>query len=94
MINNKSQDRLDTHLRCGEIFTSLIFTNFLLSLPVKKILKSAHIWQNCRQECGLHVDECVQKQFPVMLMIHMCIIEHSVGCAIRTVWKYFCRLTN
>jgi len=36
VINDKSQDSVATHLRCGEIFSSHIFTNLLLSLQVKK----------------------------------------------------------
>jgi len=32
----------------------------------------------------LHVDDGEQKQFPVTLMTQMRIIDHSVGCAVRT----------
>ena len=60
VINDKSQDSVATHLRCGEIFSSHIFTNLLLSLQVKKkLFKSVNIWQNYRQEGGLHVHEAV-----------------------------------
>jgi len=51
---------------------------------VKKLFKSANIWQNCRQEAGLHVDDCEEMQFSVTLMTHMHIINHSVGCAVWT----------
>jgi len=43
-----------------------------------------NIWQNCRQEGGLHVDDPEQKQFPVALMTQLHIINHSVGCAVWT----------
>jgi len=36
VIYDKSQGGVATHLRCGEIFNSHIFTNILQSLPVKK----------------------------------------------------------
>ena len=63
-------------------FSTDIFTNILPSVPVKKkLLKSVNIWQHCRQEDGLHVDDGEQKQFPVTLMTQMRIIDHSVGCA-------------
>ena len=52
---------------------------------MKKLFKSANIWQNCRQEGGLHVDDCEEMQFSVTLMTHMHIINHSVGCAVWTV---------
>ena len=33
----------------------------------------------------LNVDDCEQKQFPaVMLKMQTCIIDRSVGCAVRT----------
>jgi len=45
-------------LRCGEIFNSHIFTNLLLKFASeKKLFKSVNIWQNCRQEGGLRVDD-------------------------------------
>ena len=73
-------------------FSTAIFKkNLLLSLSVKKLFKSVNIWQNCRQEGGLHVDRG-QNQFPVTLMMQMHIIDHSVGCAVWTLWKYFCQL--
>jgi len=31
---------------------------------------------------GLHVNDREQKQFPVTLMTHVRIINHSVGCAV------------
>jgi len=40
------------------------------------------IGQNCRQEGGLHVDDCEQKQFSVTLMMQMRVIDHSVGCVV------------
>ena len=46
--------------------------------------KSVNIWQNCRQEGGLHVDDHEQKQFRVTLTTQMRIIDHSVGCAVWT----------
>jgi len=66
-------------------FSTAIFfkKNLLLSLSVKKLFKSVNIWQNCRQEGGLHVDRG-QNQFPVTLMMQMHIIDHSVGCAVWT----------
>jgi len=43
-----------------------------------------NIWQNCRQEGGLHVDDREQTQFPVALMTQMHIIDYSVGCEVLT----------
>ena len=56
---------------CGKIFNGHIYKNLLLSLPVKKLVKSVNVWQNCKQEGGLHVDDHEQKQFPMMLMTHI-----------------------
>jgi len=39
VTNYKSQGSVATHLRCGEIFSSHIFKNLLLSQPVKKTFK-------------------------------------------------------
>jgi len=51
---------------------------------VEKLFKQVNIWQTCRQEGGLHVDNREQKQFLVMLMTQMHISDHSVGCAVWT----------
>jgi len=67
-----------------KFFSSHIFTNLLLSLPKKNLFKSVNIWQNCREEGGLHIDDREQKQFTVTLMTQMCMVNHSVGCAIWT----------
>jgi len=83
-IKDKPQHSVATHLRYGKIFNSHIFTSLLLSVLVKKF-KLVNIWQNCRQEGGLHFDDCEQKQFPVMLMTQMQIIDYSVGCGVWTV---------
>jgi len=48
VINNYSQISV-AKFEIGKIFSSPIFTNLLLSLPVKKTLKSVNIWQNYRQ---------------------------------------------
>jgi len=62
---------VSAHLMCGKIFNGHIYKNLLLSLPVKKLFKSVNVWQNCKQEGGLHVDDHEQKQFPMMLMTHI-----------------------
>jgi len=69
-------------MKYGNIFNSHTSTNLLPSLTVKKLFKSVNIWQNCREEGGLHVDDCEQKHFPVTLMTQMRIINHSAGCAV------------
>jgi len=62
---------VSAQLMCGKIFNGHIYKNLLLSLPVKKLFKSVNVWQNCKQEGGLHVDDHEQKQFPMMLMTHI-----------------------
>ena len=55
VINDKSQGSVATHMMCSDIFNRHIFTNLLLSPPVKKTFKTGEHWQNCRQEDGLTV---------------------------------------
>jgi len=51
VINDKLQDSVATHLRCGEVFNNQIKKSLLLSLWVKK-----NIWQSYEQErdCLVH----------------------------------------
>jgi len=80
VINDKSQGSVATHLRCGEIFNSHFLYKFTAG---DKNFKLVNIWQHCRQEGGLLVDDDPeQKQFPVSLMTQMRIIDDSVGCAV------------
>ena len=51
---------------------------------MKKRLKSVNMWQNCRQEVGLRVDDRGQRQFLVTLMTQMRVIDHFVGCAVKS----------
>jgi len=55
-INDKLQDSVATYLRCGGVVNQEIKTGLLLSLRVKKILKSVNIWQSYKQErnCFVH----------------------------------------
>jgi len=70
LIINKSQGSVATHLRCGKFLITIFFYKFIAESASVKIFKLVNIWQNCRQEGGLHVDR-EQKQFPVTLMTHM-----------------------
>jgi len=47
VINDKSQG-----------YTFEMWWNLLLSPPMKRPFKSVNIWQNCRQEGGLHIAHC------------------------------------
>jgi len=49
-INNKLQGSVSTYLRCGGVVNNQIKKSLLLSLWVKKFLKSVNIWQNYKQE--------------------------------------------
>jgi len=51
-INDKLQDRVATYLRCGGIINNHVKKGLLLSVPVQKKLKSVHIWQSYKHECG------------------------------------------
>jgi len=45
-INDKLQGSVATYLRCGGVVNSQIKKALLLSAWVKKLLKSANIWQS------------------------------------------------
>ena len=48
--NDKLQGSVATYLRCGGVVNNQIKKGSLLSLPVKKLLKSVNIWQSYKQE--------------------------------------------
>jgi len=56
-IDDKLQGSVATYLRCGVVVNNQIKKGLLLSLPVKKFLKSVNIWQSYKQErdCLMHV---------------------------------------
>ena len=93
-FNDKSQGSVATRLRRGEIFNWHFYKYIAECASEKKLLKSVNIWQHCRQEDGLQVDDGEQKQFPVTLMTQMRIIHHSVGCAVWTLRIYFRQLIH
>ena len=93
-INDKSQGSVGvaTHWRCGKIFSSHIFTNLLLSLPVKK--KTFWNWWTFGKIAGKKVDCTVVIVSKGSFLwcwwrMQMRIIDHSVGCAVWTLWTYF-----
>jgi len=43
-INDKLQGSVATYLRCGGVINKQIKKGLLLSLSVKKVLKSVNIW--------------------------------------------------
>ena len=49
-INNKLQGSVSTYLRCGGVVNNQIKKSLLLSLWVKKFLKSVNVWQSYKQE--------------------------------------------
>jgi len=51
-INDKLQGSVATYLRCGGVVNNQIKKGLLLSLKVKKMLKSVNIWQSYKQERG------------------------------------------
>jgi len=55
-ISDKSQGSVATYLRCGGVVNNQIKKGLLLSVRVKKKLKSANIWQSYKQEraCLVH----------------------------------------
>ena len=53
--NDKLQGLVATYLRCGGVVNNQINNDLLLSLSVKKYLKSVNIWQSCTQERGCPV---------------------------------------
>jgi len=54
-INDKLQGSVGTYLRCGGVVNNQIRKGLLLSLWVKKVLKSVNIWQSYKQERGCFV---------------------------------------
>jgi len=52
-----SEGGVATYLRCGGVVNNQIKKGLLLSLRVKKILKSGNIWQSYKQErdCLVHL---------------------------------------
>ena len=55
-INDKLQGSVATYLRCGGVVNNQINEGLLLSLRVRKFLKSVNIWQSYKQErdCLVH----------------------------------------
>ena len=57
-INDKLQGRVATYLRCGGVVSNQIKKGLLLSLWVKKLVKSANIWQSYtykqERDCFVH----------------------------------------
>jgi len=55
-INDKLQGTVAACLTCGGVVNNQIKKGLLLSLSVKKNLKSVNIWQNYKQErgCPMH----------------------------------------
>ena len=55
-IINKLQGSVATYLRCGGVVNNQTKKGLLLSLSVKKMLKSVNIWQSYKQErdCFVH----------------------------------------
>ena len=53
--NDKLQGLVATYLRCGGVVNNQINNDLLLSLSVKKYLKSVNIWQSYTQERGCPV---------------------------------------
>jgi len=51
-INDKLQGCVATHLKCGGVVDNQIKKGLLLSVRVKKVLKSVNIWQSYKKECG------------------------------------------
>ena len=51
-INDTLQGSVATYLRCGGVVSNKIKKGLLLSLRVKKNLKSVNIWQSYKQERG------------------------------------------
>jgi len=51
-INEKLQGSVATYLRCGGVVNNQIKKGLLLSVRVKKNLKSVNIWQSYKQESG------------------------------------------
>jgi len=51
-ISYKFQGSVATYLRCGGVVDDQIKKGLLLSLRVKKFLKSVNIWQRYKQEHG------------------------------------------
>jgi len=49
-INDKLQCSVATHLRCGRVVNKKINKGLLLSLKVKKCLKSVNTWQSYKHE--------------------------------------------
>jgi len=50
-INDKLQGSVAAYLRCGGVVNNQLKKGSLLSLWVKKKLKSVYIWQSYKQEC-------------------------------------------
>ena len=55
-INDKLQGSVAAYLRCGGVVNNQIRKGLLLSLTVKKNLKSVNIWQSYKQkrDCLVH----------------------------------------
>jgi len=55
-INDKLQGSVATNVKCGRVLNNQINKSLLLSLRVRKSLKSVNIWQSYKQErdCLVH----------------------------------------
>ena len=51
VINDKLQGSVAAYLRCAGVVNNQIKKGLLLSLGLKKILKSVNIWQSYKQKC-------------------------------------------
>ena len=51
VINDKLQGSVAAYLRCAGVVNNQIKKGLLLSLRLKKILKSVNIWQSYKQKC-------------------------------------------
>jgi len=65
-INDKLQGSVATYLRCGGVVNNKIKKGLLLSLRVKKFLKSMNIWQSYKQErdCFVHFLRLLAVRWP------------------------------
>ena len=65
-INDKLQGIVATYLRCGGVVNNKIKKGSLLSLRVKKFLKSMNIWQSYKQErdCFVHFLRLLAVRWP------------------------------
>jgi len=65
-VNDKIQGSVATCLKFGGVVNNQIETGLLLSLSVKKVLKSVNIWQNYKHErgCLMHFLHLLEARWP------------------------------